>query len=244
MNRKSFGILLAGMIAGCSGGGSSGASPGAGDSWLVKWCEAKPGITREQLVSIMGKPGSEPPMQMSWTAHDSHYTAFFDADGTVKQLDFTSYAPTAEKPTLSCAETRTRRSMLAAQAVPKPARKMPDACTLVSATEMSAILGAPVLAKATSRYKCIYKPANEISPYAEFSVDWGDGRVAMKGLGMTEEHEPGITSPYDGLGDQAAAIGPALMIRTGEDLVTIVFSGVSDAPAAAKRIFDTAKAKM
>jgi hypothetical protein len=66
----------------------------------------------------------------------------------------------------------------------------------------------------------------------------------MKGMGIAEEHEPGITSPYDGIGDQAAAVGPALMIRTGEDLVTIVFSGVTDAPAAAKRIFDTAKAKM
>jgi outer membrane protein assembly factor BamE (lipoprotein component of BamABCDE complex) len=244
MNRKSFGILLAAAIAGCSGGGGSAASPSAADSLLVKWCEAKPGITREQLLSIMGKPTSEPPMQLSWTAQQSHYTAFFDADGTVKQLDFTSYAPTAEKPALSCAETRTRKSMLAAQAVPAPARIMLDACTLVSATEMSAILGAPVLAKATSRSKCIYKPANEISPYAEFSVDWGDGRIAMKGVGMTEEHEPGITSPYDGLGDQAVAVGPALMIRTGEDLVTIVFSGVSDTPAAAKRIFDTAKAKM
>ena len=31
------------------------------------------------------------------------------------------------------------------------------------------------------------------------------------------------------------------MIRTGEDLVTIVLSGVSDAPAKAKRIFETAK---
>jgi hypothetical protein len=34
------------------------------------------------------------------------------------------------------------------------------------------------------------------------------------------------------------------MIRTGEDLVSIVFSGVEDAPSKAKRIFDTAKARM
>jgi hypothetical protein len=61
---------------------------------------------------------------------------------------------------------------------------------------------------------------------------------------MAEQHEPGLASPYDGIGDQAAAVGPALMIRTGEDLVTIVFGGVSDAPASAKKIFDTAKPRM
>ena len=66
----------------------------------------------------------------------------------------------------------------------------------------------------------------------------------MKGAGMTEEHERGITSPYDGIGDQAVATRPALLIRTAEDLVNIVFSGVPNAPGAAKRVFDTAKAKM
>jgi hypothetical protein len=66
----------------------------------------------------------------------------------------------------------------------------------------------------------------------------------MAGIGMATQQEPGLTSPYDGIGDQAVAVGPALMIRTGEDLVTILFSGVEDAPVAARKIFDTAKAKM
>lgn len=60
----------------------------------------------------------------------------------------------------------------------------------------------------------------------------------------TSSGSPGLTNPYDGIGDQAAAVGPALMIRIGEDLVTIVFSGVSEAPAKAKHIFETAKARM
>jgi hypothetical protein len=34
------------------------------------------------------------------------------------------------------------------------------------------------------------------------------------------------------------------MIRTGEDLVTIVFSGVDDAVPKARRIFETVKARM
>jgi hypothetical protein len=66
----------------------------------------------------------------------------------------------------------------------------------------------------------------------------------MASAGLMGRREPGLTNPYDGIGDQAAAVGPALMIRTGEDLMTIVFTGVIDAPAKAKRIFATAKARM
>ena len=48
----------------------------------------------------------------------------------------------------------------------------------------------------------------------------------------------------DGIGDQAIAVGPALMIKTGDDLVKLIFTGVDDAPVKAKKIFDTAKARM
>jgi hypothetical protein len=40
------------------------------------------------------------------------------------------------------------------------------------------------------------------------------------------------------------AVGPALFIRTGDDLMTIVLSGVNDRPAAAKKIFDAARGAM
>lgn len=240
MRTSLLSILLAAAIAGCSGG-ASGTSQSVADTWPDLWCKAVPGITKEQLVAIMGKPTGVPEMQMYWSAHQYHFTAFLNPDGTVKQLDITMGALSdAEKSALTCAEVRTRKSMTARAA----ARRTPDACTLVSDAEMSAILGTAVLAQATSRSKCIYKPASKSRPYVEFSVDWGDGKVAMSGIGMGEQHEPGITSPYDGLGDQAAAVGPALMIRTGEDLVTLVFSGVPNMPAVAKRIFETAKAKM
>ena len=113
---------------------------------------------------------------------------------------------------------------------------------------MSAILGRRVLAtpdeRSSGETKCTYKPASGISPSVQFSVAWGDGRAAMRGMGLAERHEPGLTTPYDGIGDQAGAAGPALMIRTGEDLVTIVFSGVQDAPAVAKKIVTTAKERM
>ena len=123
-----------------------------------------------------------------------------------------------------------------------------QACALVTSQEMSAILGSSVTGEpndhSNGKTECIYKPVDGVSPYVEFSVEWGSGEGAMAAMGMMGQIEPGIANPYEGLGDQAAAVGPALMIRTGEDLVTLTFSGVEDIPTAAKKIFDTAKARL
>ena len=59
-----------------------------------------------------------------------------------------------------------------------------------------------------------------------------------------KRNKPGIASPYEGVGDQAVAIGPTLMIRTGEDLMQLIFCGVEDVPAKAKKIFQTAKPRL
>lgn len=128
-------------------------------------------------------------------------------------------------------------------------REDAKACDLVTSAEMSAILGSTVIGtepnhKSSGKTACIYKPAGAPSPYVEFSVEWGEGQSAMAAMGMMNKMEPGISNPYAGIGDQAAAVGTALMIRSGEDLITITFSGVDDAPAKARKIFDTAKAKM
>lgn len=123
-----------------------------------------------------------------------------------------------------------------------------SACELVNEAEMSRILGGAVVAQnndhSNGKTECIYNAANGISPYAELSVEWGSGEGAMTGVGILGQAEPGIASPYEGIGDQAVAVGPALMIRTGEDLVTIVFSGVEDMPSKAKQILEIAKARM
>lgn len=123
-----------------------------------------------------------------------------------------------------------------------------QACELVTAREMSAILGAAVRAEpndhSNGKTECIYTPKDGVSPYVEFSVEWGSGEGAMMGVGMAAQAEPGLASPYEGIGDQAMAVGPMLMIRSGEDLISIVFSGVDDIPAKAKGIFDTARARM
>ena len=240
-------------IAGCSGSGSSSGMPQSiADGWPAKWCQAEPGNTKEKLVALMGPPTVATAGGMTWSAHRYQFNAFFDSDGTVRQLDINNYSlSAAEKAALACASVRTRRSVAAAAraaAAPAgPSRQSPGACSLVTGAEMSTILGAPVVAEANERpgkTRCIYTPASGISPSVDLSVDWGDGKAAMTATGMMERREPGLTSPYDGIGDQAAVIGPALMIRTGEDLVTIVFTGVTDAPAKAKHIFETAKPRM
>jgi len=125
--------------------------------------------------------------------------------------------------------------------------KQASACEMVTQSEMSAILGVAVAAKDTTHSAgetaCTYSAPSGF-PTVQMEVDWGDGEAAMGAFAMLNRNEPGIGSPYDGVGDQAVAIGPTLMIRTGEDLMKLVFSGVDDAPAKAKRIFQTAKPRL
>lgn len=156
-------------------------------------------------------------------------------------------APSATGPTAQAAPSPTDASI--STAVAAASREGAKACELITSAEMSAILGSTVVGtepanKSSGKTDCIYKPADAPSPYVEFSIEWGEGQTAMTAVGAMNQVEPGITNPYAGIGDQAAAVGTALMIRTGEDLVTITFSGVEGAPSKAKQIFDTAKARM
>jgi hypothetical protein len=139
------------------------------------------------------------------------------------------------------------RAQEAAAETPPAQRQPLTACAMVTEAEMSKILGSPVTAEphgTLDETKCIYRAVSGTSPYVEFSVNRGDGEVAMSAMGAMMNAHPTIANPYDGIGDQAIAVGTALMIRSGEDLVQIVFSGVSDAPRAARQIFDTAKPRM
>lgn len=251
MKTQLFGAVLLALLTACSGGEkTANVVPASSDASADHWCQAQPGNNREQLIALMGPPTSEPPNQLGWTVGDYAYTAFLDADGTAKQLDIhTSSLSDDEIAALKCKPTRTRRAMeLAAAAAAKTPHSSTPACELVTAAEMSAIVGAPVTGQAEdhpgSSTKCTYKPTSSISPAVEFTVTWGDGYAAMQGMGLAGSREQGMVTPYDGLGDQAGSAGPLLMIRTGDDLVTLVFTGVTDQSAAARRIFDTAKPRM
>lgn len=247
-------LLTIGIVAACAGcspggGGTSGVSKAVAETWTAKWCQAQPGSTKESLVALMGEPTGASAGHLSWTAHQFQFNAHLDPAGTVNQLDINRHSlSAAEKAALPCDPVRTRDSVAAAAAADTPARSQPRACTLVTDAEMSAVLGATVVGEADERSSgrtvCTYKPASGISPHVELAVDWGGGAAAMVAMGMMGKVEPGLTSPYEGLGDNAAAVGPMLMIKTGEDLVQITLTGVSEVPVKARKIFDTAKAKM
>jgi len=245
------GVVVAASMAAASlsAGRAPQVSQSVVDTWPVKWCQAQPGNTREQIVAIMGAPTGTSPTTIMWSAHQYQFNAFFDGKGTMEQLDVNTYSlSAAEKAAFKCETIRTRATVAraTAKAAAKPPRTIPAPCSLVTEAEMSAILGVKMIAqpRAAGATECNYQAASGVSPAIKLTVDWGDGRIAMASAGLMNRREPGLTSPYDGIGDQAAAVGPALMIRTGEDLVTIVFTGVTDAPAKAKRIFDTAKGRM
>jgi hypothetical protein len=118
----------------------SGAEPGSGDSagagpdpgsgeasglpssavakaWPDKFCQAKIGMTRAQMRTLMGEPtqefiadntpaGFQP--QMVWEAYEFHFTAFFDSSDKVRQLDINDIDLSAQqKAALRCDTTRT-----------------------------------------------------------------------------------------------------------------------------------------
>jgi len=66
----------------------------------------------------------------------------------------------------------------------------------------------------------------------------------MLGAGLASRAHPGVTDPLAGVGDQAVMMGPAAMIRTGNDLVTIVLSGVESPIAKVRAIFSVAKPRI
>jgi hypothetical protein len=236
-------LMVVMLVASCSGESSTPTSQSTSSTWPTKWCQAQPGIGKEQLVGIMGQPTHTLPTQMSWSDHHYQFNAFLEQDGTVKQLDINLASLTeAEKAGLQCRDVRTQRSM-AARGSKSPSNNR-QACEIVSQVQMSAILGTPVVAQMSGQSKCIYKSSGASGPYVEFSLESGDGAAGMAGVGFAENHEPGLTGPFDGIGDQAVAVGPAIFIRTGDDLVTLVFSGVSDRRTAAKKILEAAKSGM
>jgi hypothetical protein len=129
-----------------------------------------------------------------------------------------------------------------------PAKPVATACEMVTQAAMSAILGGAVSAKADEgmgRTGCIYLPASGgPGPAVELRIEWGMAQIAIKGVGMAGRAEPGLASPLAGLGDQAAQLGPALMIASGEDLVTIIASGVDEVVPKAKAILALVKPRL
>lgn len=123
----------------------------------------------------------------------------------------------------------------------------PAACTLVTAAEMSAFVGTPLTAGAEEgggAATCRYAPPAASMPSIEVKVEWGSGEIAMAAMGVFGRLEPGVAEALAGVGDQATAIGPAVMIRTGADLITLTLLGVDERPALIRRIVQTMRPRM
>jgi hypothetical protein len=152
----------------------------------------------------------------------------------------------ADTPAASAATAGVDAAPAAPEAPAPPAAV--DACALVDAAQMSAILGTTMKAApsppAAGKSECTYMPEQGVTPYAIVAVIPGDGEAAMTAMGIADDSEPGLASAYDGIGDQAFLVGEMLNIRSGADLVQVTLSGVQEHPAKAKAIFDAVKAKL
>jgi hypothetical protein len=140
-------------------------------------------------------------------------------------------------------------ALMLASVLSSSASAAPAACELISAADMSAVLGSAVAAVADNRggqTKCTYESAGgEIGgPYAEVELSWGDGVAGMQGAGAMDPQLGQVMNKLAGLGDQATSVGPMILIRRGSDLITLVISGVPDRTVKAKRIYGLLDARL
>jgi len=156
-------------------------------------------------------------------------------------------------------------------AVTPDSKQHVNACDMVTQSEMSAILGGEVTAapggndRPPSSTECIYSQVDgwrpdveptsfaemqaEPGPYAELQVDWGGGDIQALGTaaGLAQTAAPaGAVDPLAGLGDRAYQVtADQVFISTQGDLIMIRFPPrTSEVVAKARRIYETAKARM
>ena len=129
-----------------------------------------------------------------------------------------------------------------------------NACNMVTAAEMSAILGGTVTAAAGGNERppaateCIYESASP-SLSAELEVDWGGGDPQVLGTaaGLANGAAPvKAVGPLHGLGERAYTVtADQVFISTQGHLMMIRFPrGSSNVAAKARRIYETAQPRM
>jgi hypothetical protein len=161
---------------------------------------------------------------------------------------------TAPAPAASAAATATATAPDAP--APAPAAATPvssdphQACNLVTAAEMSTIVGSPMTAtphddsSLPSVSNCAYAPASGRGSSVDFTVMYGDGESTLKMDREMKNHDTEADKRFAGVGDDAVVVSPAVQIRQGKDLLVLVLFGFDDEPATARKIVDTAKARM
>jgi hypothetical protein len=125
------------------------------------------------------------------------------------------------------------------------------ACDLVTAAEMSTILGVTVVAAPNERSKndtaCTYSPAGASAPVLGFRVTEGEGPAAMGAAGLAAGATPGrMVDPLQGVGEQAVHVqtGQMVMINTGNDLMEVDYGDVTDPLSKVRQIYEIARPRM
>jgi len=157
----------------------------------------------------------------------------------------------------SCAQHSAADAPSATEATKIPATvatKHLRACELVTAREMSAILGKRMTAKKGSndrpplQTECDYSPPSGMNDYAELEVDWGQGELNAfkKANGLAGAAAPGSANALKGMGEAASQVaGTQVFISTGGNLMMIRFlPGAHDVLSRARRIYNVAKARL
>ena len=177
-------------------------------------------------------------------------TSFSVQMAAIGLLALLPVAAGCSSPSAGGAQTAAPQNSAPQAATPQAAAAPPaarTACDMLTAAEMSSFLGTTVAIEHEGRVgatKCRYQPAGKTTPFVEVEVVWGDGAPAMMGARMASRIEPGLADRMAGLGDEASLMGPAVWVRTGEDLVMLTFTGVDDHIAVAKRIIATMRPRM
>jgi hypothetical protein len=148
----------------------------------------------------------------------------------------------------------TRATAAKATTIAPGQKQRASACSMVTQSEMSAILGSAVAAapgsneRPPSQTECDYSPVAGPSPYAELEVDWGGGDLKALGTaaGLANGAAAGAVDPLQGLGERAYQVTAfQVFISTQGNLMMIRFEpGTKDVIPMARRIYETAKARM
>jgi hypothetical protein len=153
----------------------------------------------------------------------------------------------------ACSPTSTTPAATAFAAAPAASAAKPHfkACELVTAAEMSAILGATVTAapneRSPSDTACTYTPAGASAPVLGIRVTDGEGPVAMSAAGLAAGATPaGMVDPLQGVGEQAVHVqaGQMVMINTGDDRMEIDYGDTANPLPKVRRIYEIARPRM
>jgi hypothetical protein len=183
-------------------------------------------------------PQSEQPMK---------YVLVAGAIGVMAMLQACSQ-PATTAPAAAAATTAADPVQPASAPVAAPVSGDPhQACNLVTAAEMSTIVGGAMVATpqdADGVSNCKYAPRSGRGSSVDFTVMPGDGESTLQMDRDMKNHDRAADARFAGIGDDAVVVPPAVQVRQGKDLLVFTLYGIDDEPATLKKIVDIAKTRL